>query len=325
MMFDSLVEISKSLRTELLGAYWILLPPLLVFLVLIDLLQKKNPDPINLLRRTIISVLLIFSFDLVTDAITIIGDGLMQRLEPYNNSWEILKTLGPTDHQEASSGFFDFRGHVIYLIAVLAYLVAYLGFFMAEAMTHFVWLILHICSPLMILCYVPQATASVTKSLYTGLVKVVVWKVLWMILGALLLKMASNATLVGSEAYFTSIILNLCIGLSMLFVPWATKSLIKDGFEGAAGALSVLPATIATAKFRLAAHAIQKKGQQQIGRGMSRVNASRSQIMSRNQKNKISNPNTSQTKRNYHNATRQNIKNNQAKSKAERQKPTQGS
>lgn len=257
MNFSHLISISKDIHSEMYAAYWVLLPPLVLILVVFELLKPDSPNPTEVLRRTVISILLLLTFDSVTDMITLVGDGIVGRLDSYNDAWSILKQLGP-NHEGANAGFFDLRGHFLYFLAMLAYLIAYLGFFMAEAITHFVWLILHICSPLMILCFVPKATASVTRSLYSGLIKVVVWKILWMILGALLLKMAEHSSYNGLEDYLSSIVVNLCIGLSMLFVPLATKSLLKDGFEGMSGAFSAVPLTVAMSKLRMATGGVVK-------------------------------------------------------------------
>jgi uncharacterized membrane protein len=120
-----------------------------------------------------------------------------------------------------------------------------LGFFISNALIHFVWTILFICSPLMILAYVARQTEHVTMSLYKGLVQVVLWKIMWSILGVLLLKLAMNPQVTGMEDYLMSIIVNLSIGLSMLFVPIATRSLINDGMESAASAIAAVP-TMAT-------------------------------------------------------------------------------
>ena len=91
-------------------------------------------------------------------------------------------------------GLFDLRGHILYTLALLAYLVAYLGFFVTESLVHFVWVVLYTLSPLMILAYVAKATANVTVNLYKGLVKVVVWKILWTVLSVLLLKLGDGAS-----------------------------------------------------------------------------------------------------------------------------------
>ena len=112
----------------------------------------------------------------------------------------------------------------------------------------------------MILAYIPKATANVTANLYKGLLKVIIWKALWTILGVLLLKLAMNPVQGGLEDYLLSIILNLCIGLSMLFIPIATRSLINDGMESAASALASAPAMAAATTAKLYATKMIKQG-----------------------------------------------------------------
>ena len=259
-MFHELAGVAKSIRLELVNIYWVLLVPLVILLVSFEVLKSKEQKIgiDEILRRVVVSILLLLSFTMVTDAIGLIGDGIMGKLDKFNNSWEAFKQLGP--NYEGSDKWFDIREYFIYAFALLSYLVAYLGFFMAEALTHFVWLILYVCSPLMILCYVPRQTAGVTAALYKGLVKVVVWKILWTILGALLLKLALNPQVTGMEDYLFSMILNLCIGISMLFIPIATKSLISDGMQGAASAIAAVPAAASAGFIKAKAARFAKQG-----------------------------------------------------------------
>ena len=63
-----------------------------------------------------------------------------------------------------------------------------------------------------------------------------------LLLGALLLKMSQAPIGDGADQWMLAVVMNLCIGLAMLFIPLATKSLINDGFEGAASAMSAAPA-----------------------------------------------------------------------------------
>ena len=182
-MFQNLVEIARELRSELLGVYWVLIVPLIVLLIIFEFF-KEDQQPLNIvdiLRRTVISVLLLVSFEEVMNTIAFIGDGILAKLSLKNNLWQVLSNLGPSK-EKVSNEWFNLREHVLYALSVLAYIIAYLGFFLAEALTHFVWTILYIVSPLMILAYIPRQTAQMTSNLYQGLFKVLLWKLLWTIL-----------------------------------------------------------------------------------------------------------------------------------------------
>ncbi|USN48055.1 MAG: hypothetical protein H6626_02895 [Pseudobdellovibrionaceae bacterium] len=260
-MFDQLAVVAKDIRGEVFELYWILLVPLVLLLIILEFFKGKqdNIDVFDILRRVVISMLLLFSFDYTINVIGMIGDGIIDKIDKITDVWEVLKNLGP-NYQDSSSSMFDLRGHILYVFALVAYIIAYLGFFVAEALTHFVWVVLFTVSPLMILAYVPKSTANVTANLYKGLVKVIIWKILWTVLGVLLLKLAMNPVQGGLEDYLLSIILNLCIGLSMLFIPIATRSLINDGMESAASALASAPAMAAATTAKLYATKMIKQG-----------------------------------------------------------------
>ena len=251
-MFDYLPDVGRQLRGELVQVYWTLLVPFVVLLVILEFFKKDPPNVTELLRRVVISVLLLYSFDYVVTVVAMVGDGITNRIDGIQKLWDVLKNLGP-NYNNSSHEWFNLRETTIYFFNIAAYIIAYLGFFVATVLIHFVWTVLYICSPLMILMYVSNATAYVTKGLYTGLIQVVTCKILYSILGVLLLKLALNSNFTGMEDYLMSIIVNLCIGVSMLFIPFATKSLLNDGLQGAASALAAVPTMAAGVALRAAA------------------------------------------------------------------------
>ncbi len=242
-----------------------LLVPFVVLLVILEFFKEEPPNVAEILRRIVISILMLYSFDMVVDTIAMVGDGITDRIDGIQKLGDVLKTLGPNYHG-SSGGLFNMWDTAIYFFNIAAYIIAYLGFFVATVLIHFVWTVLYICSPLMILMYVSKATAYVTKSLYGGLIQVVTWKILYSILGVLLLKLAMNPQYTGMEDYLMAIIVNLCIGVSMLFIPFATKSLLNDGLQGAATALAAVPTLAAGAAIKgVAMQAAKSMGQ----RGMA--------------------------------------------------------
>ena len=76
---------------------------------------------------------------------------------------------------------------------------------------------------------------------------------LWSILGVLLLKLAVQPDVSGMEDYLMAIVMNLCIGVSMLFIPLATKSLISDGMSSVASTLAMAPAIATAGAVKMAA------------------------------------------------------------------------
>jgi hypothetical protein len=256
-VFDYLPDVGRQLRGELIQVYWTLLVPFVVLLIILEFFKEEPPNVKDIIRRVVISVLMLYSFDYVINVIAMVGDGITDRIDGIQKLWDVLKNLGP-NYNNSSGNWFNLRETAIYFFNIAAYIIAYLGFFVATALIHFVWTVLYISSPLMILMYVSRSTSYVTVSLYKGLCQVVTWKILYSILGVLLLKLAMNPQFTGMEDYLMSIIVNLCIGVSMLFIPFATKSLLNDGLQSAASALAAVPTMAAGAAIKGAALSASK-------------------------------------------------------------------
>ncbi len=250
-MFEYLGSVGAQLHGDMMKIYWVLLIPLVVLLFAIDLIRDESPNARDIVRRVVISVLMLLTFDWCLNSIASIGDAVTDQINGLTQLSEVLKRLGP--NYSGHDSWFSLRETTIYIFSLAAYIVAYVGFFVATALTHFVWTILYVCSPLMILMYVSRSTAYVTASLYKGLIQVVIWKVLWSILGVLLLKLAVQPDVSGMEDYLMAIVMNLCIGVSMLFIPLATKSLISDGMNSVASTLALAPAFATAGAVKLAA------------------------------------------------------------------------
>ena len=260
-MFDYLPDVGRELRAQMIQIYWIMIVPFAVLLLIFEFFKEQPPNAKDILRRIVISILLLYSFDYVLDTIAMVGEGITERIDGIQKLSVVLKNLGP-NYNGASGGWFNLRDTAIYFFNIAAYIIAYLGFFVATTLIHFVWTVLYICSPLMILMYVSKATEYITKSLYSGLIQVVVWKILYSILGVLLLKLAMNPQYTGMEDYLMSIVVNLCIGVSMLFIPFATKSLLNDGLQSGASALAMVPTMAAGVAMKAAAvNAAKSMGQ----------------------------------------------------------------
>lgn len=250
-MFSYLGNVGAELHAQMVQMYWILLIPFVVFLFTLEVIQEENPNLRDLFRRIVISILLLLSFDWTLQSIAMLGDAVTEQISGLQKLSEVLQNLGP--NYSGKDSWFNMRETVLYIFSVAAYLIAYLGFFVATALTHFVWTILYVASPLMILMYVSRYTSYITMSLYKGLVQVVIWKILWSILGVLLLKLAMQPEVTGLEDYVMSIVVNLCIGFSMLFIPIATKSLVSDGMSSVASSLAAVPALAAGGAIKVAA------------------------------------------------------------------------
>lgn len=238
-MISWLPDVCNELHGELITVYWLMIVPLTVFLIMLELFKTsdKQPDAGKVITRAIISIVLLVSFKETMNLIAFIGDGIADKIDGMAKMNQIVETLSKGFSRDAPA-LYKIREAFIFLLNFASYFLAYFGIFIANAVIHFVWSILFVSAPLMILCYIPEASASICKNLYKGLLTVISWKILWSILSVLLLKLVTEQTTVNSDNAITTAIINLSIGLSILFIPFFSKSLLGDGLTSVASGIA---------------------------------------------------------------------------------------
>ena len=207
-MFESLPSVCRELHGNLREIYWILLVPWTVFLMVLGFFKmpEQNPNAGEILKRAFVSILLLISFEECLDLISMVSDGLTERIQGIQKLQDLMDHLA-THYKDVEVSWLQFRQAIVFILNLLSYMVAYVGVFVANVLIHFVWSILYVCSPLMILAYVSKGTAFVTANLYKGLINVVMWKVLWSLMGIILLKMATDAELDTWDNFLNTIVL----------------------------------------------------------------------------------------------------------------------
>lgn len=253
-MYDWLPEVCKEIRGTTEAMYWLLLVPLTLFLITLEYfrLPDQMPRIPMIIKRACISVLLMVTFDEAIHLISFVGDGIASHIGGLSDYKLMLKELGNgLDKMEPS--LTKIKQTLIFFLSLVSYIAAYAGVFIADAVIQFCWGLLYIVSPLMILAYIPENTQGTCKNLYKQLCMVMTWKILWAILGVMLLKLSTvgvvdHSSGINSQDAYNScilILINLFIGVSMLFVPFAAKSLVNDGLSGFAATLGAMPTLIA--------------------------------------------------------------------------------
>lgn len=278
-MFDYLPAACRELRAVTLDCYWLLIIPFCAFILVMEFfnLPDGNPNAGDIIRRVVISLILLLSFDEVIKILAMLGDGISAKIGGIVGLRELVKILG-VKYQESSISWASFKDAVIFVLSLCAYIFAYLGIYVADLLVHFVWSILYVCSPLMILMFISKRTSFITINLYKGLLNVISWKILWSILGVMLLKLAQVHQVGDWNNFLTSVLMNLCIGSCMLFIPFATKSLISDGLSSAASGLAAIPTIAAGGMLKEFAASKAKlasvKVQSHTGQGLKRISSS---------------------------------------------------
>ncbi len=226
-MYSYLPEVCKALRLEMMNVYWTLFPLLIICACILEIF-KQMPDVKGVLMRSVISVLTLLLFPTIFDGLASIGDGLSEKIIGDTDIWKVLENL-KDQTMELNFDWLNLKSGIIFVLNMLAYLISYIGFFFTNAIIHFIWAILYVLSPLMILGIVFRETQGITRSLFTNLAKVMSWKVLYSLLGVLLIKFIEVENLdFGDDNMVTTIVINLCVGISMLFIPLFANSLFGN-------------------------------------------------------------------------------------------------
>ncbi|MBF0299774.1 MAG: hypothetical protein HQK51_13700 [Oligoflexia bacterium] len=231
-MYDWIPEVCRELKGNIDTLYWILLAPFTSFCILLEYFKfgENSPDVIKIIKRMMISVILFISFNECLHIISKLTEGLSQKIGGITSLQMVLDEINQRNSQ-ITVNWAKFKEYLIFTLNLISYMVAYLGIFVANALIHFVWSILFIISPLIILMYVNESTAYITTNLYRGILTVASWKVLWSLLAVMILKFitANNFTQDGEDNFLTAIMVNFFIGFSMLFIPVTAKSILSDG------------------------------------------------------------------------------------------------
>ncbi len=223
---------AETLRSEFIEIYWILLGIITLIAIISEFFKiaENKIDPMRILSRVTISVILLWSFKDVMNLASQITEAMIDRMGGVANL-QVLYDEMKKSYQAKTPSLFKYREMFIYFFSWFCYAVGVFGYFVMGILTDFAYTILYILSPLLILAFVPQQTAYMTKNLYKGIFTVCIWKILWCILGYLLLKFSTMPPGNGQEGFFMSALTNLGIGPSMLMVPVFANSLFGSGLS----------------------------------------------------------------------------------------------
>ena len=284
-------EVCRNIHGEMIELYWMLLPLFAAFVITLDFFKipEGNPQAGDILKRIVISILLLITFDYCMEVIAFLGDSLAEKIGGFKKLSELLARM-ITNFSSQEVAWFKVKSVIFYIMGIMSYAIAYLGVFVAKVLVGFVWSVLYICAPLMILMYVWNKTAFVTASLYKGLISVAIWKVLWSILGLLLLEMTLSPE-VADTNFLITITMNLCIGVSMLFIPWTTKSLLGDGMVSSATGVGFAPIIAGAAGAKVALFRMAEgMGKKPFISGMNTFHKKSQKAPSRTDKRKMVKP-----------------------------------
>jgi len=278
--FSQLSVLTTDLHNEFVRIYYLLLPLFFALAVTVQWFRASGSgiDFIDILKRAVISSILLVSFPEISRGIIFIADGIAEKIDSANNLDIIVKMAqekADSYSMSPTSLLLAFDDLLIATLTFLSFIVLYIARYLNIAMYHFFWIFFMITSPLLLLFNLFGSTGQITANLFKGMIEVACWKIVWAILGAMLASLSFGNMYLVEGNYVTLIVMNFVIAVAMLATPMVVKSLVGSGLQamsstiGTAATAAMLAAptkTLMTANFaktesRLAGSFVRNKYQ----------------------------------------------------------------
>src|ERR1035437_5137862 len=132
-MYDWLPPLCREIRGNLVEIYWILIIPLVLFLIALEYFKLPDgvPDIPKIIKRTLISIILLSSFTEILHIISFVGDGIVAKIGGMNNIDQVLKQMWSVLSKTEIS-WIHYKEMVIFVLSIISYIAAYLGAFVAD-------------------------------------------------------------------------------------------------------------------------------------------------------------------------------------------------
>jgi hypothetical protein len=257
--FEMLGSLIRDLNLEFQRDYFLLLPVAFALSLAIEWVRNPagGPNFLDILKRVIVSTLLLIAFPEIAQLIVTVADGIADKIDKQNTLSTIIRMAGEKADSytlSKSAILLQFNDLFIAVLSFGSYVILYFARYITIAMYHFLWLFLTVSAPLVLLCNVFPGASSVTKNLFRGMIEVASWKIVWAILSAMLSSLAYGNIYKTEGTYITLTVMNFVIALAMLATPAIVKSLIGPGIQSMAvplgvatvAAMAAAPARIAT-------------------------------------------------------------------------------
>jgi hypothetical protein len=254
---EILGSLVRDMNQGLSQLFYVLLPVVMILSVVIGYFKSGEPTYPDVLKRALVASLLLASFPEVSGFILDVCDGIAAKIDNMSGLETFIRMAEEKSKSYAGASnvlMLKFDDLLVAILSFGSFILLYIARYITIALYYFYWVLLSICSPLMILCYVFPKTAQVTANLYRGLIEVACWKIMWAIMSAMLAALSFGNVYKTEGSYITLIVMNFVIAIALLFTPIVMRSLITEGVQStgqnigssAVSAAIALPARLQT-------------------------------------------------------------------------------
>ncbi len=240
--FNLMGSLMRDLHQEFVRMYYLMLPVFFSLSIAITWMRSPNGhlDFVDVLRRAIISTLLLAGFPEISQAIVFVADGIAEKIDSMNTLDAVIqmaKEKSASYPSSASSILLGFNDLLMATLSFLSFLILYVARYLMIAMYHFFWVFYIVSAPLLLLFNLFPATGNITANLFRGMIEVACWKIVWAILGAMLASLAFGDAYRTEGSYVTIVVMNFVIAIAMLATPLFVRSLANQGAQAMSSGL----------------------------------------------------------------------------------------
>jgi len=240
--FSQLTPLMTNLHQEFVRIYYLMLPVFFALAVVIQWFKSPQGgfDFVGVLKRAVVSTLLLTAFPEIAQAITSLADGIAERIDSVNNLDMIIRMAQEKTSSYPSSArtlLLAIDDMIIGALTFLSFIILYIARYLTVAMYYFFWIFFMITSPLLLLFNLFGSTAQFTANLFKGMIEVACWKIVWAILGAMLASLSFGNMYQIEGSYVVLIVMNFIIAIAMLATPMVVKSLVGSGLQSMSSTL----------------------------------------------------------------------------------------
>lgn len=254
---EVLGSLVRDLYQGLSQLFYVMLPLTILFSVVLGYLKSGDANYPDIIKRSFVAALLLASFPEVSNVILDICDGIAAKIDNMSGLETFMRMAQEKSQSYATAKnvlLLKFDDLFMAILSFGSFLLLLIARYITIALYYFYWVLLSVCAPLMILCYVFPKTANITANLYKGLIEVACWKILWAIMSAMLTSLSFGNIYQTQGSYLTLIVMNFVIAIALLFTPMLMRSLVGEGVHATAQtigttavlAAAALPGKIAT-------------------------------------------------------------------------------
>ena len=232
---------AKQIHAVFENAFFILVSLLLILGVCLEYFKYPLggvPAFSELVGRTLVASLILISVPEIMNALASVTDAMTADLGGLNQFKFVLSKMGEK-LESFTWSWVSVKDSVLLLISFLTFFLLYVTVYLADAVFLFTWMLLFIFSPILSAFYVLPMTAGATKKMFTSLIEVCAWKLVWSVLASLLWSFAlSKVNEPGHDIDFlTAILLNIMLAFSVLLTPKIVGSFLGGGVSQMASSM----------------------------------------------------------------------------------------